>query len=365
MINKNKVAVGLSGGVDSTATAYLLKRAGYEVIGITMTVFDEYDEFGNVVEPSFIKDAKRIAKILNIPHYVVDYKDIFEKTVKKEFVDEYLKGRTPNPCVICNRIIKYGKLIETAHSLGAYYIATGHYANICYDQELKRYRIFRGIPERKDQAYNIYSLSQEQLKHILLPLGKFTSKEEVRKIALKVDPLIAKKSDSTGICFVPNEDYISYLSNESKDALKSGNFVDKAGEIIGKHKGIVRYTIGQKRGLGINFNPPMFVVNIDANKNQILLGDDEDTYSIGLMAKNVNFTLFDELKEKIRVKAKVCQWGWFLPATISSLGNKKVKVLFDQKERAVAPGQAVVFYLEDEVIGGGIIDLVIKDETIP
>ncbi|MCT4607423.1 MAG: tRNA 2-thiouridine(34) synthase MnmA [Marinisporobacter sp.] len=360
MIDKNKVAVGLSGGVDSTAAAYLLKREGYEVIGITMTVFDEYDENENVVEPSFIKDAKRIAKILNIPHYMVDYKDIFEKRVKKEFVVEYLKGRTPNPCVTCNRIIKYGKLIETAHSFGAYYIATGHYADICYDQDLKRYRLFRGIPERKDQAYNLHSLSQEQLKHILLPLGKFTSKEEVRKIALKIDPLIGKKSDSTGICFVPNEDHISYLKNASEDALKSGNFVDQTGKIIGKHKGIVRYTIGQKRGLGINFNPPRFVVSIDAKKNEILLGDDKDTYSIGLMAKNVNFTLFHELKEEMKVKVKVCQWGWFLPATISRLGDNRVQVLFDQKERAVAPGQAVVFYLEDEVIGGGIIDLVMK-----
>ncbi|WP_246637517.1 tRNA 2-thiouridine(34) synthase MnmA [Crassaminicella profunda] len=360
-MNKNKVAVGLSGGVDSTAAAYLLKREGYDVIGITMTVFKEYDEEGNIVEPSFIRDAKRIAKILDIPHYVVDYKGIFEETVKKEFIEEYLKGRTPNPCVTCNRIIKYGKLIETAHSLGAYYIATGHYANICYDKELKRYRIFKGIPERKDQAYNLHSLSQEQLKYILLPLGKFTSKEEVRKLAYKIDPLIAKKSDSTGICFIPNEDHVSYLAKISSDALKSGNFVDRTGKIVGKHKGIVRYTIGQKRGLGINVNPPMFVVHIDSEKNEILLGDDEDTYSMGLIAKNVNFTIFDELKEEIKVKVKVCQWGWFLPASVSNLENGRVKVLFDRKERAVAPGQAVVFYHGDEVIGGGIIESVIKN----
>ncbi|QXM05628.1 tRNA 2-thiouridine(34) synthase MnmA [Crassaminicella indica] len=360
-MSKNKVAVGLSGGVDSTATAYILKKEGYDVIGITMIVCDEYDKDCNVIEPKFVKDAKRIAKILDIPHYIVDYKDIFKITVKKEFEEEYLKGRTPNPCVTCNRIIKYGKLIETAHSLGAYYIATGHYATIRYDKELKRYRIFKGVAERKDQAYNLYSLSQEQLKHILLPLGKFNSKEEVRKLAFEIDPMIAKKNDSTGICFVPNEDHISYLTSVSSNASKSGNFVDKTGKIIGKHKGIVYYTIGQKRGLGINCNRPMFVVAIDAEKNEIVLGEDQDTYSIGLIAKNVNFTLFDKLEEELRVEAKVCQWGWFLPATVFSLGKGWVKVIFDKKERAIAPGQSVVFYHGNEVIGGGIIESVIKE----
>lgn len=362
-LDKKKVAVGLSGGVDSTLAAYLLKDQGYEVIGITMQLFNSYDSEGKVITPDFIDDAKRVAKKLSISHYVVDYRDVFDKVVKKNFTNEYLRGRTPNPCVICNKTIKYGKLIETAHSHGAYYLATGHYANAKYDSDLKRYRIFRGIAERKDQAYLLHSLSQKQLKHILLPLGEFSSKEEVRKLALNVELGISKKRDSVGICFIQDGDYISYLKSKSPNytAVKPGDFVDTEGNVIGRHKGIANYTIGQRRGLGVEFDKPMFVVKIDSYKNQVVLGDDEDTYSIGLIAKDPNFTIFDKLEGELKLQVKVCQWGWFLPATLSSLGDGKIKVIFDKKERAVAPGQAVVFYKGNEVIGGATIDSVIKE----
>lgn len=360
MLNKNKVAVGLSGGVDSAVTAYLLKKQGYDVIGLTMLLFDVYDKNGNVIVPKFIEDAKRVSKILNIPHYVVDFRDTFKTVVKKEFIEEYIKGRTPNPCVTCNRIIKYGKLLETANNLGAYYIATGHYANIIYDKDINRYRIFRGESDRKDQAYVLHSLSQEQLKHVMLPLGEFKCKEEVREIANEIDLNIAKKSDSVGICFIPNGDYVSYIKSVYPDTVKCGNFIDISGNILGKHNGIINYTIGQKRGLGINFDKPKFVVDIDTKRNEVILGKDEDTYSIGLIAKNPNFTLFDELKEDIKVEAKVCHWGLFLKATISKIDNNKIKVMFDKKERAIAPGQAVVFYNGNEIIGGATIESVIK-----
>ncbi|MGF7057991.1 tRNA 2-thiouridine(34) synthase MnmA [Brassicibacter mesophilus] len=360
-LSKNKVAVGLSGGVDSTVTAYLLKKQGYEVIGLTMLLFDEYDAKGNVVEAQFIKDAKRVADILQIPHYVVDYRKIFDNAIKKEFIDEYLKGRTPNPCVTCNRIIKYGKLLESAHRLGAYYIATGHYATVRYDDEIKRYRIYKGIADRKDQAYVLHSLKQEQLKHIILPLGKYRSKQEVRKLAYDIDPNMAKKTDSVGICFIPNGNHGSYLASNAPEAKKEGNFVDINGNIIGKHKGIVNYTIGQRRGLAEYFNKPMFVISINAEENEVVLGDDELTYSRGLIAKNPNFTIFEKLEGKLKCDVKVCHWGLLLSATISVLEDDRIKVIFDKKERAVAPGQAVVMYHGDEIIGGATIESVIRD----
>ncbi len=359
--SKQKVAVGLSGGVDSTVAAYLLKSQGYEVIGITMHLFDEIDEKGTIKEPQFIKDAKDISKLLDIPHYIIDLRQEFDSLIKNEFIDEYISGKTPNPCITCNKKIKYGKLIEIANNLGAYYIATGHYANIIYDEELMRYRIFSGEAGRKDQAYVLHSLTQKQLSHVILPIGIFSSKEEVRRIALKIDKNIAKKSDSMGVCFIPDGDYGKYISKERPELVKKGDFIDFHGNIIGEHKGIVNYTIGQRRGLGEYFNKPMFVVEIDAEKNVVILGDDKDTYSKGLIARDVNFTLFDELKEEIQVEAKVCQWGWLLPSTVVGLGNDRIKVIFHKKERAIAPGQSIVFYKGNEIIGGAKIESIIRD----
>ncbi len=360
-ISKQKVAVGLSGGVDSTVAAYLLKKQGYDVIGTTMLLFDEFDEEGKIIEPKFIEDARAIAKLLDIPHFTIDLRQEFDTMVKREFISQYLVGKTPNPCVTCNKVIKYGKLIEAANELGAYYIATGHYANTVYDRELERYRIFSGQAGSKDQAYVLYSLAQEQLKHVILPIGAFRSKEEVRKMADTIDARIAKKSDSMGVCFIPDEDYGRYISKERPELVKKGYFTDKQGNIIGEHKGIVNYTIGQRRGLGEYFNKPMFVVEIDVEKNIVVLGSDEDTYSKGLIGGDVNFTIFDELKGTIEAEAKVCQWGWLLPCTITGLGNGRISVTFYKKERAIAPGQSVVFYKGNEIIGGAKIESVIRD----
>lgn len=360
-ISKQKVAVGLSGGVDSTVAAYLLKKQGYDVVGITMLLFDDFDEEGRIREPKFIKEAKDIARLLDIPHFTIDLRRDFDAMVKKEFIKEYISGRTPNPCVVCNKRIKYGKLIEAANGLGAYYIATGHYANIVYDKELKRYRIFSGQTDRKDQAYVLYSLTQDQLKHVILPIGTFNSKKEVRKIANEIDANIAKKSDSMGVCFIPNGDYGGYISKEKPESVKKGYFLDTKGNIIGEHKGIVNYTIGQRRGLGEYFNKPMFVIEIDVERNIVVLGADEDTYSKGLIGKDVNFIIFDELKETIEAEVKVCQWGLSLSAAITSLEANRVKVIFHKKERAIAPGQSVVFYRGNEIIGGAKIESTIRD----
>lgn len=360
-ISKPKVAVGLSGGVDSTVAAYLLKNQGYEVIGITMLLFDEFDEKGKIKESQFIKDAKDIAKLLDIPHFVVDLRYEFDIIVKNEFINEYLSGKTPNPCITCNKKIKYGKLLEAANGLGAHYIATGHYANIIYDKQLKKYRIFTGQADRKDQSYVLHSLTQDQLRHVILPLGSFKSKAEVRKIANKIDERFSRKLDSMGVCFIPDGDYGGYILKERPELVKKGKFIDAHGNVIGEHKGIVNYTIGQRRGLGEHFNKPMFVIEIDAERNSVVLGDDEGTYSKGLIGKDVNFTLFNELNGEIQADVKVCQWGWLLPATITGLGNSRIKVTFNKKERAIAPGQSVVIYNGNEIIGGAKIESVIRD----
>lgn len=358
-LNKEKVVVGMSGGVDSTATAYLLKEKGYEVIGVTMLLFDGYDKEGNVIEPPFIADAKRVSKKMGIEHHVLDLRSEFKKLVVDDFIEEYEKGNTPNPCVVCNKHIKYGALVNYAKSLGAYYFATGHYANIVYEETSGRYIVKRGVSDRKDQAYVLHSLTQDVLKHIILPLGEFNNKEDVRKIALNVEDFISKKTDSWGICFIPDGSHRTFL-NQINIGNEPGEVVDVNGEFLGNHNGLNNYTIGQKRNLGIKLDKTMFVVEIDAKNNRLILGDDKDTFSREIIIENVNFIRFSQLKEKLRCQIKVCHWGYYLDGVIMPISENSVRVVFDEKIRAATRGQAAVFYIDNEVIGGGRIKEIIK-----
>jgi tRNA-specific 2-thiouridylase len=360
-MDKNRVVVGMSGGVDSSVTAYLLKQQGYDVIGVTMQVWQDDDPERQRLEGGCcslyaVDDARRVAQMLDIPYYVMNFKDVFRRKVIDYFIDEYTKGRTPNPCLACNRYIKFEELMRRAHAIGAYYIATGHYAKIEYDEHLRRFILKRSIDDKKDQSYVLYTFTQYQLEHTLMPLGSYT-KTEVREIARKIGLTVADKPDSQEICFVEDDDYGRFLAEQRPDAAKEGYFVDTAGHVLGKHKGIAFYTIGQRKGLGLSLGKPMYVVDVDAVNNVIVLGEQDDVFDDSLIAGDLNFIPFDRLDKPMEVTAKIRYNAKEVPAIVYPLDDgAKVKVVFDRPQRAVTPGQAVVFYQGDVVVGGGIIE---------
>jgi tRNA-specific 2-thiouridylase len=363
MLNKNKVVIGMSGGVDSSVAAYILKKQGYEVIGIHMKVWDE--EQTNISDKGCCSidsanDALRVCQKLDIPFYVVNFKEDFKNSVIKDFIEEYKLGRTPNPCIRCNKYLKFDKLMKKAFDLGAYYVATGHYAKIYHDENTKRFSIKFSNEDKKDQSYTLYSLSQDQLSHILMPLGEFSSKEEVREIAKELDVITSKKKDSQEICFIPDNDYIGFLR---KNGVKehSGNFIDKSNHILGKHNGVENFTIGQRKGLGISFGKPMYVVDLNSKTNQVVLGDNDDLFSTGLKILNMNFLSIPELKEgdsiecygKIRYSAKISK------AVLYNIDGE-IFARFLEPQRAMTKGQSVVFSKDGILIGGGLIHEVYK-----
>lgn len=358
---KKRVVVAMSGGVDSSVTAALLKEEGYEVIGITMQIWpsnklaEEAERFGGCCGLSAVEDAKRVVEKLNIPHYVLNFREVFEKKVIADFCSEYKEGRTPNPCIRCNQYIKFGTLLLKAKELDAEYIATGHYARIEYDEKRKRYFLRKGIDPKKDQSYVLYVMTQEQLKHTLMPLGTLT-KERVREIARELNLPIASKPESQEICFIPNTDYHGFLRTRiGTDSLKEGLIMDKRGKVLGKHKGIVFYTIGQRRGLGIAAGKPLYVIAINKDKNILVVGSEKETLRDRLIAGDVNWIAFDKLKKPIGVKAKIRYRHREAEAKVIPHGSNKVEVRFRRPQRAITPGQAVVFYDKDMLIGGGII----------
>lgn len=356
LTTKPKVVVGMSGGVDSSMTAALLKEEGYDVIGITLQIWESEGpevEWG-CCSNSAIDDARRVAFQLGIPHYVLNFRSYFEETVVDYFTQSYLYGETPNPCLACNKHVKFGELLRKARGLGAEFIATGHYAQVLRDPGSERFLLSKGSDERKDQTYALYMLTQEQLKHTLFPLADF-KKEQVREMARERGLGVANKPESQEICFVPNDDYASFVRERTKIPIKSGYFVDLAGNKLGKHQGIIHFTVGQRKGLGVTFGKPMFVVGLNPESNEVVLGEDPDVYTDTLWATEPNWISIEDLKEPLKVKAKIRYNSFGSDATLypAELGaDYDVRVCFDKPQRAVTPGQAVVFYQGDLVVGG-------------
>lgn len=354
-----KVMIGMSGGVDSSVAAAILKREGYEVTGITMKIWPEDQSAaqpeGGCCSLSAVDDARRVAFQLDIPYYVLNFQDVFEDRVIRYFVEEYQKGRTPNPCIACNRFVKFDALLKKAVSMGIDRIATGHYARIVKEPETGRMLLKKSVTEKKDQTYALYNMTQEQLSRTLMPIGDY-DKETVRKIAADLGFDIADKPDSQEICFVPDNHYGGFVSSRMEKPPAPGNFVDAAGNILGEHKGIVHYTVGQRKGLGLSFGKPMYVVRIDAETNTVVLGEAGEEYSWGLIASDLNWIAFDRLNAPLKVRAKVRYSAKETDATLTPLSDETLRVDFPTPQRAITPGQSVVFYDGDVVLGGGVID---------
>ncbi len=362
MRDKKKVLVAMSGGVDSSVAAALLVEQGFEVIGLTIATHKIDDDCRPVENKKSCCsytgsiDAYRVCQILGIEHKMIDLTETFKNTVINNFIEEYLHGRTPNPCVECNTKIKWGPFLTKANEYGAEYLATGHYAKIMKNENNGRYFIRKGMDKSKDQSYALWGLSQEQLARTIFPLAEYT-KQEVREIAKKYSLPVFNKIESQDICFIPNNDYHSFIEKQVPDInekVSSGNIIFR-GKIIGKHKGFPFYTVGQRKGLGISFSKPLYVKKINAQDNIIEVGTIEETYDNGLIGENVNLMKYNELSapKAFSVKIRYNDKGKSASCIINE--NGLLKVDFIEKRQAVAPGQSVVIYEEDDVVGGAII----------
>lgn len=354
-MKKKKVCVGMSGGVDSTTTAHLLLEAGYEVFGATMHLFDLPDESGTMQPPKFIEDARRACESLGIAHHVVDLRPAFERLVISPFREGFLSGSTPNPCTICNRHIKYGLFMDAALSLGAEAMATGHYVRINHNQETGSWHLHKGITDRKDQSYYLHGLSETRLSQLILPLGTFENKAQIRKIASGFNQQISEKKDSLGICFTQGKTPYEYLKNQLPEGFGQGNFVDAQGRVLGKHDGYFQFTIGQKKGLPKWEGKTLSVLEIRPETAEVLLGDESALYQASLELTDFNW-IHEPKAYPWKGIFRICTWGYDLSGHIQPGNTPETWLVnFDEPVRAIAKGQACVVYCGDEILGGGTI----------
>ncbi|MBI5701188.1 tRNA 2-thiouridine(34) synthase MnmA [Candidatus Saganbacteria bacterium] len=370
-INNKKVLAAMSGGVDSSVAAVLLKQQGYDLVGITMNLSCvENSSDRSCCSAEAANDAKKVADALGFSHYTLNYKDEFKRFVISNFIDEYKNGRTPNPCVRCNQFLKFDLLIKKAKELGCDYVATGHYARIEPsplspvpfpltkgegEKGVRGYKLLKGIDSKKDQSYFLYTMGQEALAHTLFPLGELT-KDEVRKIARKNRLSVAEKKESQEICFVPDDDYSKYIKENAPELVKPGNIIDTTGKVVGRHDGIAFYTIGQRKGIGAHKGKPKYVVGLDTKRNEVIIGNNDDTLLDNFTAHSVSFINGSIPEKSMEINAKIRYNSKEAPAVLSDLGEKTFKIKFKEPQRALTPGQSVVFYFGDELLGGGIIN---------
>ncbi len=360
---KKSVLIGMSGGVDSSTAALILKEQGYHVIGVTLKFLDDVDDDTCTINPKLgktccsledVEDARRVCYKLGIEHHVFNFVNDFRNHVINPFIKSYQNGETPNPCIECNRHIKFDKMLARANVMNCDYIATGHYSKIIFDDESNRYLLTKAKDTAKDQTYMLHSLTQQQLSRTLFPLGGMT-KPEIREIAEKNGLINARKPDSQDICFVKDGDYAKFIEKEDNYKSIPGNFVDDDGKILGKHKGIIHYTIGQRKGLGLSFDSPRYVTAKDISTNTVTLGKADQLLKNKLFARQCNFISIEKLDKPLQVMAKTRYSQAETPATISKENNDLVLVEFDSPQRAITQGQSVVFYKDNIVVGGGII----------
>ncbi len=341
----------MSGGVDSSVSALILKQKGYEPIGATLELFTS----SSCCNIETYLDAKNVCNFIGIPHLTYNYKEQFKKYVIEDFINCYKNCKTPNPCIECNKYMKFGAMWEKAKELDCNYIATGHYAKTEYSEEYSRWVLKKSNNLKKDQSYVLWNIPKELIEHVLFPLAEFENKEEIREIARKSELKVANKPDSEDICFIPDGNYKKFLENNSEIRPKQGNIVNSKGEVLGKHTGLYNYTIGQRKGLGIAYKVPLFVLGFNPAKNEVIVGEEKELYKKEITVNDINLLLVDKIEEEMEVEVKTRYSTKSAKAKIIQ-NNDKIRVVFDEAQRALTPGQSAVFYINDIVVGGGKIE---------